>query len=137
MNPTEMAALYAHAFPGARGWSTKEIEGLLAAPGGFVVTAPEGFALGRAVAGEAELLTIAVAPEYRRAGRGRALLAGFETEAAARGADVAFLEVADDNAAARALYRVAGWSETGRRKGYYARPGGAVDAITLTKGLGG
>jgi len=133
MTPGEMAALYARAFPDARGWSAEEIEGLLAAPGGFAVTAPAGFALGRAVAGEAELLTIAVAPECRRAGRGRALLAGFEAEAAARGAEVAFLEVADDNAAARALYLVAGWKESGRRKGYYARPGGAVDAIILTK----
>ncbi|SMH49097.1 GNAT family N-acetyltransferase [Maritimibacter sp. HL-12] len=136
MNPDALAAIHARAFSGARGWSAAEIAGLLDAPGGFVVTAAEGFALGRAVAGEAELLTIAVAPEHRRKGQGRALLAGFEAEAAARGADAAFLEVAADNAAARALYTVSGWRETGRRKSYYPRPGGAVDAITLTKALG-
>ena len=49
---------------------------------------------------------------------------------------MAFLEVAEDNAAARALYRAAGWNETGRRRGYYPRPGGALDAITLAKPLG-
>jgi ribosomal-protein-alanine N-acetyltransferase len=128
-----MAALHARAFPSGRGWSADEIAGLVGASGGFAVTAPEGFALGRAVAGEADLLTIAVMPECRRAGAGRTLLAGFEAEAAKRGADTAFLEVADDNLAARALYRAAGWHETGRRKGYYARPDGTADAITLMK----
>jgi len=105
-------------------------------PGGFAVTAQEGFALGRAVAGEAELITIAVTPDRRRAGAGRALLARFEAEAIQRGAETAFLEVADDNAAALGLYRAAGWRETGRRKGYYAREGGTVDALTLAKALG-
>lgn len=135
MTPEEMAALHALAFPVGRGWSSGEIAAMIAAPGGFAVTAPEGFALGRAVAGEAELLTIAVTPDRRRAGAGRVLLARFEAEAAARGAGTAFLEVAEDNFAARALYRAAGWRETGRRKDYYARPGGAVDALTLAKAL--
>ncbi len=135
MTPEAMAALHARAFPAGRGWHAAEIADLVAATGGFAVTAPEGFALGRAVAGEAELLTIAVAPEHRRAGAGRALLARFEAEAAQRGAETAFLEVADDNAAAHALYRAAGWRETGRRKGYYARPNGAIDALTLAKKL--
>jgi [ribosomal protein S18]-alanine N-acetyltransferase len=136
MNPEDLAALYARAFPSGRGWSAGEIAALIAAPGGFAVTAQEGFALGRAVAGEAELITIAVTPDRRRAGAGRALLARFEAEAIQRGAVAAFLEVADDNAAARALYRAAGWRVTGRRKGYYRREGGAVDALTLAKALG-
>lgn len=131
-----MAALYAGAFPGSRAWSAAEIADL-AAPPGFVVAAATGFALGRAVAGEAELVTVAVDPGARRQGTGRALLAGFEAAARQRGAAQAFLEVADDNAAARALYRAAGWHETGRRRGYYARPGGAaIDAVTMAKALG-
>ena len=135
MTAEEMAALYASAFPGSRPWSPEEIADL-AAPPGFAVTAPAGFALGRAVADEAELVTIAVDPDARRQGAGRALLARFEAEARARNATTAFLEVAEDNAPARALYAAAGWRETGRRKGYYARPTGAADALTLAKTLG-
>jgi ribosomal-protein-alanine N-acetyltransferase len=47
-----------------------------------------------------------------------------------------FLEVAEDNAPARALYAQAGFEEVGRRKGYYARPqSAAVDALVLRRRL--
>lgn len=134
MTPDTMAALYAAAFPTSRGWAADEIAALMANPG-FGVSTATGFALGRAVAGEAELITIAVSPSARRAGTGRALLAQFEAEARTRGAQTAFLDVAADNRAALALYQSAGWHETGRRKGYYARPDGAVDALTMAKAL--
>jgi ribosomal-protein-alanine N-acetyltransferase len=130
-----MAALYARAFPETRGWSAAEIEDLIGAPGGFAVTRDTGFAIGRAVAGEAELLTIAVAPEVLGRGIGRALLAAFEAEARRRDAATAFLEVAADNAAALALYRAAGWAESGRRRSYYRRAGGNVDAVLMSKRL--
>jgi ribosomal-protein-alanine N-acetyltransferase len=135
MTAAEMAALYAAAFPASRAWSADEISDLIDGPGGFAVSQEQGFALGRAIAGEAELITIAVSPDARRKGTGGALLAQFEAEAQVRGAETAFLEVAADNAAALALYRAAGWAETGRRAGYYARPTGAVDALTFAKPL--
>lgn len=136
MTLDEMAALYARAFPGGRAWAAGEIAALTEAPGGFAVTEADGFAIGRAAAGEAELITIAVAPEARRTGIGRRLLEAFEDAARGRGALAAFLEVAADNEAALALYRAQGWDETGRRRGYYRRAGGAVDAVTMTKPLG-
>ena len=129
-----MAALLKAGMPG-RGWSEGEIAELLGSPGAFAVTSKHGFALGRAVAGEAELLTVVVDPAHRRSGDGRRLLAAFEAGAAARGATAAFLEVAADNGAARGLYEGAGYSVTGRRRAYYARPGGPVDAILMTKTL--
>jgi ribosomal-protein-alanine N-acetyltransferase len=129
-----MAALYARAFPNGRAWSAAEIAEFCDAPG-FAVSTETGFALGRAVAGEAELVTIAVDPDARRQGAGRSLLAAFEAGARARGTARAFLEVADDNAAALALYAAAGWTETGRRSGYYARGAGRVDAVTMAKRL--
>lgn len=136
MTLAAMAALHAAAFPDSRPWSPEEIAGLIEAPGGFAVTAAQGFALGRAIAGEAELITIAVAPAARREGTGRGLLVAFEAEARARGAACVFLEVADNNAAALALYIGAGWTETGRRHAYYKRAGrAAVDALTLAKRL--
>ncbi|MFU1477623.1 hypothetical protein ACM25N_07930 [Roseovarius sp. C7] len=48
---------------------------------------------------------------------------------------MSFSEVAEDNAGAIALYRAAGFGECGRRKGYYRRAGGAVDALVLAKDL--
>ncbi len=83
-------------------------------------------------------MTLAVAAAARRRGLGRRLLARFEAAAAARGAEAAFLEVAEDNAPARALYLAAGWVEAGRRRRYYARGDGtAADAIVMRKALGG
>lgn len=134
MTPAEMAALYARAFPDRRAWTAEEIEALCAAPG-FAVHLASGFAVGRAVAGEADLVTIAVDPEARRRGLGRELLAAFEAAARAHGSETAFLEVAEDNAAALALYAGAGWTETGRREGYYRRGPARVDAIMMCKSL--
>ncbi|HCQ65593.1 MAG TPA: 30S ribosomal protein S18 alanine N-acetyltransferase [Rhodobacteraceae bacterium] len=135
MTPAAMAALYARAFRDGRPWSADEIAQLMAAPG-FAVTTQAGFALGRAVAGEAELVTVAVDPGARRQGQGRALLAAFDAQARALGAETAFLEVAADNTAAQGLYRATGWVVTGRRKAYYRRATGAVDAVMMTKVLG-
>lgn len=138
MSPAQLAALHARAFTNtnARPWSEAEFAALLARPGIILSGRDEGFALGRVVAGEAELLSLAVAPEARRQGFGRALLAAFEAEAGTCGATRAFLEVAEDNRAARALYLAAGWRESGRRKAYYRRPDGpACDALVCEKKL--
>jgi ribosomal-protein-alanine N-acetyltransferase len=103
-----------------------------------VLTAePGGFALGQVVAGEAELLTIAVAPGERRQGLGRRLLDLFLMECAARGASAVYLEVAAGNAAALGLYRSAGFSPAGRRRAYYHAPDGtATDALILRRATG-
>lgn len=131
-DPSALAALHATCLPPAARWSAEAFAAALTDPACFLVaTGPEGFALGRVVAGEAELLTLAVACDRRRAGLGRSLLDGFEGTARARGAADAFLEVAADNAPARALYLGAGWEEVGRRRGYYAW----VDAVVMRKRL--
>lgn len=131
--PADMARLHAQSFTQPRSWSEAEFAALLAAPGAILVAEPQGFALGRAIAGEAELLTLAVAPEARRRGVGRRLLAGFLAEAAARDGRRVFLEVAADNAAALALYRATGFAEAGRRRGYYARSDGQrTDALVMS-----
>ena len=136
MTPAAMAALHARCFTTPRPWTAAEFAALLAEPPVFATLAETGFALGRVVANEAELLTIAVAPEARRQGEGRALLDGFLRTARARGAETAFLEVAADNAAALALYRWSGFAEAGRRRGYYHSPGNPpVDALVMVKSL--
>ena len=136
MTPAAMAALHARCFTTPRPWTAAEFADLLAEPPVFATLAETGFALGRVVADEAELLTIAVAPEARRQGEGRALLDGFLRTARARGAETAFLEAAADNAAALALYRWSGFAEAGRRRGYYHSPGNPpVDALVMVKSL--
>jgi ribosomal-protein-alanine N-acetyltransferase len=136
MTPAEMAALHARSFTTPRPWSEAEITALLASPLVFALTRPGAFLLGRVVAGEAELLTIAVHPDQRRAGLGGALVAAFLTESRARGGESAFLEVAEANTAARALYAACGFASAGRRRGYYHRPDGASeDALVLVRSL--
>lgn len=136
MTPDRLAELHAAAFVSPRPWTAAEFAAVLGLTGAFLIVRGEAFAVGRAAAGEAELLTLAVPAAERRQGRGRALLAAFEGAARGRGANRAFLEVAADNAPALALYRSAGWDEAGRRRRYYPRPGGgAADALVLVRAL--
>jgi len=127
-----MARLHARAFTRERPWSVEEFAALLESPHVFAAGDARAFALGRAVAGEAELLTLATDPANRRLGLGRGVLAAFEAGARDRGAAEGFLEVAADNTAALALYRGAGWQEAARRAGYYARAEArAADAVIM------
>lgn len=137
MTDAELAALHARCFTLPRPWSAAEFAGFLSDPLAFLlVEGDAGFLLGRAVAGEAELLTLAVAPEARRRGLGRKLVARFLYQARLRGAVTAFLEVADTNTGARALYAASGFAESGRRKGYYRDGNGAaVDAVVMSRPL--
>jgi ribosomal-protein-alanine N-acetyltransferase len=131
-----MAALHAAAMTTARPWSAAEFAALLAMPGAFATGDARAFAFGRVVLDEAELLTIATHPDYRRKGLARAAIAAFESEARARSAATAHLEVAADNAAALALYDGAGYRRTGLRRGYYRRGDSTpIDAVLMAKAL--
>lgn len=133
-----LALIHAEAFAGApdRPWSAAAFADLLGQPGVFAAEAADGFLLMRAVADEAEILTLAVRPGARRAGLGARLVGEGVAGAAASGAARVLLEVAEDNAAARALYAGAGFVEAGRRPGYYAAAdGGRRDALLLVLNL--
>lgn len=122
-------------------WSAPEIEALLSGPGGFGLAAVmdgrlSGFLIGRAVAGEGEILTVAVDPDLRRSGLGAALVERAAEVAGRAGASHLFLEVAVDNEAALSLYEGAGFSRAGFRAGYYARKGAPpADALVLRRDL--
>ncbi len=134
-----LAEVHARAFDAS--WAAPDIERLMQIMGGFALIADEpagivGFILARAIAGEAEVLTLAVAPWARRGGVGLALVEAAAAEAARRGALAVFLEVAADNPAALALYRRAGFEQAGLRRAYYARGGAApADALVLRRAL--
>ncbi|WP_246002300.1 GNAT family N-acetyltransferase [Pacificibacter maritimus] len=120
-----------------RPWSETEFAGLLALSDVFCFYgAGPSFAMGRVVVGEAELLTLAVDPRAQGQGLGRTALQSYEDAAAARGAEVSFLEVAANNHTAIKLYMSHGYSESGTRRGYYTDADGAkVDALVLSKPL--
>ncbi|UQV17177.1 ribosomal protein S18-alanine N-acetyltransferase [Brevundimonas albigilva] len=130
-DPTALAALHASAFPAP--WSAAVFADLLAQPGVSPVAEADGFILMRVVLEEAEILTLAVRPAARGAGLGGRLAGQGAVRAAQAGATRIFLEVAEDNAAARALYDRAGFRQIGRRRGYY--DGGRTDALVLERDL--
>jgi ribosomal-protein-alanine N-acetyltransferase len=125
----------------ADGWTAQAIAAILGLPGTAVLVCRAGevlagFVLIRTAADESEVLTIAVDEPWRHRGIGRHLLltaAGWAREAGARSL---FIEVAEDNAAARSLYRTTGFIPVGRRRGYYRRcRGAATDALILSLAL--
>ena len=131
-----MAALHHAAFANSRGWNAEEFQTLLASPYCFVAIKGACFALGRVIADEAELLTIATHPDAQRQGLGLTSLSAYEAQSCKRGAATSFLEVAADNSAAIALYLAAGYRITGTRKAYYKRScGPAADALMMAKSL--
>ena len=93
---------------------------------------PVGFVIVRAVAGEGEILSLGVVPSRRRQGIGRAILVHALAWARRAGAAAIFLEVGEDNPAAIALYRAAGFDQVGRRPGYYRRKhAGRIAALIM------
>ena len=117
-------------------WTAPQCAGLMPMPGVWLSLAREGdevvgFALGRIVGNEAELLLLAVAGNAQGQGIGRLLLQRFILLAGLKGAERLHLEVRDGNDAVR-LYLRTGFSEVGRRKNYYrGRDGQIYDALTL------
>lgn len=96
----------------------------------------QGLIAVQVAADEAEIINLGVVPNQRRKGLARELLMAAEICAVELGARSMFLEVAVDNAAARALYDDSGYQEAGRRKGYYLRSdGNRMDALVLKKDL--
>ncbi len=136
----QLATIHARAFTTARPWKAEEFKALLLSPHCFLsVDSHESisaFALGRVIADEAELLTLATDPDMHRRGHARKCLGRFEDAAIDRGAVTAFLEVAEDNIAAITLYQNAGYHIVARRTAYYNRKqGAAIDALVMRRNL--
>ncbi|PNG26448.1 ribosomal protein S18-alanine N-acetyltransferase [Methylocella silvestris] len=121
----ECAAIHNESF--AYPWTESDFEQLLVAAevvADGAIDSDEalcGMILSRAAADEAEILTIAVAPEHRRAGVAATLIAAHLPRLGARGVARLFLEVETGNVPARALYASNGFHEVGERKAYYRK----------------
>jgi [ribosomal protein S18]-alanine N-acetyltransferase len=141
--PADAAAIAAlHKVSFQRGWGEEEVYSLLidknviahraligrAIKGGTMA----GFILSRFAAGEAEILSVAIAPKQRGRGLARSLLDLNLRRLAGLGARTVFLEVDENNAPARALYQRAGFADVGRRKSYYQS---GANALVLRRDL--
>lgn len=137
MTPERMAEIHAASFVAQRAWSRDEIVALLEMPTTLQVAVGENaFALCQAIAGEAEVLTIAVHPDLQRQGLGQSCLSALIDAAETRKIENIFLEVSEENSAAIGLYKRAGFQITGRRKAYYKLADGTKrDAILMGKDL--
>ena len=140
--PRDAAAIAAlHGASFHRGWSDGEIERLLidrnvVAHRAMVGRSLAGFILSRLIAGEAEILSVAVAPARRGRGLSRRLLDLHLRRLVALGTRAVFLEVDEDNLPARRLYARAGFHEVGRRESYYQdRPDKSTAALVLRRDL--
>jgi ribosomal-protein-alanine N-acetyltransferase len=118
-------------------WTAPQCAGLLPMPGVWLTLARSGrevigFAMGRAIAREAELLLLAVKGKEQNRGVGKLLLDAFVERASRRGAGRLHLEVREGNHAVN-LYKRAGFTEVGRRRSYYnGRDGQIYDAPKWT-----
>ncbi len=140
---TQMATLHAASFDEA--WGEAALSEILAMPGAFALVAtacngeqtPQllGFVLARVAADEAEILSVAVDISHRAQGVGRKLMEAAAATAIASGAVSLFLEVADDNLSALALYERLGFVTVGLRPAYYARGASRVAARTMRMDL--
>jgi ribosomal-protein-alanine N-acetyltransferase len=140
-----LAALHREAFD--EPWSALALLELLVQSSGFALLAqgepaqdgvalPLGFILCRIAGGTGEVLTLAVLPAARKQGVATALVRAAIVEAVSRGAEAIFLEVGENNDAARSLYAREGFVLVGRRSAYYRRSsGGSTDALVLRRAI--
>jgi ribosomal-protein-alanine N-acetyltransferase len=125
-----------------RGWGEGEFEAMLSERNTLVHRlklgrSVIGFAVSRMAADEAEILSIAVDASYRGRGLSRNLLLTHLGHLAGRGIRTIFLEVEENNAAARRLYERTGFGVVGRRERYYKQAGGGeqLNALLMRRDL--
>src|SRR5262249_29868887 len=138
--PADAAALATiHAACFAKNWDADAITQFLGIPGCLSLVASttpdhqtQGFLIIRAAGDEAELLTLALDPAFRRHGPARALFEAAAAVLRAVWAKQLFLEVDESNSAARGLYLSFGAVVGGRRTRYYEH---GADAETFSLAL--
>lgn len=139
-HPRHMADLHAVTF--ARPWTDGEFHDMLAQPTVFGFVSREltrgkskilGFVLARSAAGEAEILTIAVAPDWQGYGLGRKLMDAVLAKAHGERIESVFLEVDEINKPAIALYRKLGFFQVGGRPEYYRDRSGRKSAALVMR----
>ncbi|MCL2749370.1 MAG: ribosomal protein S18-alanine N-acetyltransferase [Alphaproteobacteria bacterium] len=122
----KIANLHKLCFPD-KPWDAEEFASLQRS-GAQIIVSKNGFIVWRCAADECEIITIGVHPDYRGTGVADALLQLIEKEISAK---KIFLEVAENNHAARKLYERNGYKQIATRPKYYDN----IDAIIMEKRL--
>ena len=117
-------------------WSLRSITSELNNPLSLWIIAEEngvvaGYVGSQSVLGEADMMNLAVAPDFRRRGIGRKLVDELVLQLKEKDVHVLVLEVRASNEAAIALYTECGFEQVGRRPNYYVHP--KEDALILRK----
>ena len=115
-------------------WSENAISGELTNPLSLWIVAIEagkvvGYVGSQSVMGEADMMNLAVQPEYRRKGIGRGLVQTLVHRLSKNGVYSLTLEVRASNETAITLYRNLGFAQVGLRPNYYTNP--REDALIL------
>ncbi|GAB3684504.1 ribosomal protein S18-alanine N-acetyltransferase [Salinisphaera aquimarina] len=102
---------------------------------GWVATALDdqvvGYGMLSVAVGEAHVLNLCVAPDFRGLGVAGLMLEAMITQAELERAESVLLEVRPSNSAARRLYKRRGFKRIATRPGYYPSPDGREDALLL------
>ena len=138
-----MCDLHAEAFDEAEAWSVSAFEDLLVLKSTLAIGIErlgelKAFILIQKAGDTAEILTLAVSPDAQRRGLARELFEAASALLSQRLARRFLLDVAADNVPAITLYKSLGFSEDGRRPGYYKRRDlPRVDAILMSRRVAG
>jgi ribosomal-protein-alanine N-acetyltransferase len=136
-----MANLHRRVFRSGEAWSADAFRQTLLLPSSQAIglwheTKLAAFLIAQYVEPDAEILTIATAPQVQRRGFAQDLVSELERELLTRGLKKWLLDVAADNQPAIKFYEKIGFQRDGRRPGYYNRlEGQRIDAILMTKHL--
>ncbi|MFT4914854.1 MAG: ribosomal-protein-alanine N-acetyltransferase [Yoonia sp.] len=133
MTPETLAQMHAAAFQDTRPWSASEFATLLESNGVILLGDSQSFLLGRLIVDEAEVLTLVTPPIFRRQGHAQRCLAAFLDVLAQQQATSVFLEVSDENVAAKSLYSKYNFHNVGTRPNYYARADGTKVAAIIMR----
>ena len=117
-------------------WDETSVAGELTNPLSLWLVADDngvfaGYVGSQSVLGEADMMNLAVKPDYRRRGIGEALVLALVDGLKAQEVSSLTLEVRASNEPAIALYEKLGFYQVGRRPGYYRSP--REDALILRK----
>lgn len=137
MNTAALAQIHGASFSYApRPWTIDEFDSLLNSPNIKLFEQAGGFAIFRFAGPEAELLTIAVDPAKRRQGIAKKLLSAGHESAKMAGVEEVFLEVSQENPAAKSLYEQFGYEVQAIRENYYSGPNGQkINGLVMRSAL--
>jgi len=134
-----LTRIHAEAF--ANYWNPSDFNDFFAVASTFALlaeidNAPAGMVVLRVLGEQADIMTIATRPNFRRRGLARELMNQAIQMAREIDADAMFLDVEDGNIAALQLYKSLGFANLSRRKLYYRQKDGRyTDALVMTRKL--